>query len=250
MSRTLLTNGCRLGIAMTIVTLAGGSAAVAQSKPARYEYTSPTEFHQPVSPYPVEMGFSQHHSSTAFEGAQRGRAAVIQAWGHYQLSESQARILRQQARALDRENDLRQTEALHAQQAMWREAHENERKHHEARVAEAKVKLAAKRSTVYLDTYRLPPTVFNRFTGEIRWPIALQDDAYQANRARIEELFRLQLSYGDPQADVSKEIASCCKQLAQLLRREAGSLPRDEYLAGQKFLVGLKLEARSMTDAA
>jgi hypothetical protein len=130
----------------TVMMVLAASAAMAQSD---YQYNDkpPGPFHQPVTPYPVEMGFSQDHSSTAAEGFQRGRAALIQAWGNFQLSASQAQILWEQARWMDRENDLKQTQALAARQIMWRESREEARKYDEARTAEGKVKLSARRST-------------------------------------------------------------------------------------------------------
>ena len=119
MSRTLTTNRFAAVLLASVATLLVANITVAQSSES---YSASEPNYQPVSPYPVEMGFSQHHSSTAAEGFLRGRAALIQALGSYQLSESQAEILSQQARSLDRDNDLKQTLALHAQQKMWIDA--------------------------------------------------------------------------------------------------------------------------------
>ena len=106
---------------LTLLISLGIAATATAQAPEDYS-TPPGPFHQPVPPYPVEMGFSQDHSSTAAEGYLRGKAALIQSLGNFQLSESQAQILRQQARWLDRENDLKQTIALHAQKQMWADA--------------------------------------------------------------------------------------------------------------------------------
>src|SRR4051812_14622630 len=107
----------RLPLLSLIIALAAVSSAFAQPGPEGNSGQSP--IFRPVSPNPVEMGFTQDHSSTVIEGAQRGRAAVIQAYGNYQLDVSQAAVLHQQTRALNRENNLKQTEALHAQEEMW-----------------------------------------------------------------------------------------------------------------------------------
>ena len=232
-----------------VMMLLASRAALAQSD---YEYNDkpPGPFHQPVSPFPVEMGFSQNHSSTAAEGFQRGRAALIQAWGNLQLSESQAEILWEQSRWLNRENDLKLTQALGAKQQMWRDSREAVRKHDEARAAEGKVKLSARRSTVYRETYRLSPAELNLGTGEIHWPAALQTANYQVVRERVNELFRQHVGYGDPQPGTAVEIARCTDQLIRSLKSEIRTLPRDQYFAAQKFLRGLKLEAASQTEAA
>jgi hypothetical protein len=230
-----------------IAILAGSRVAVADSDPSDYQYTSPTEFHQPVSPYPVEMGFSQDHSSTAFEGAQRGNAAVIQALGNLQLAESQAQILRQQARALDRDNDLRQTEALHLQQKMWRTAREEARAHRDQRVAAGQAKLAARQVTLYRAAYRVSARELNPVSGRITWPVALRADKYSDSRDRLQELFRQHIGYGDPQPGTAQEIARATDELSRSLRADIATLPRAEYLAAQKFLRGLMFEASAQS---
>src|SRR5262249_47231054 len=159
------------------------------------------------SPNPVEMGFTQHHSSTALEGAQRGRAAVIQAVGNYDLSESQAEILREQARSLDRENRLKQTQALQAQKEMWNKARIQDREQHEARIADGQMKIAEQRSMTYRQAFQLASNEFDAKTGTITWPTVLQDSKYQQVRERVDELFRIQVSYGNPQPGTAKEIA-------------------------------------------
>jgi hypothetical protein len=250
---TRLTENFRSLRFLTLVALlAAGRVALAEAEPSdyAYEYTSPTTFHQPVSPYPVEMGFYQDHASTALEGALRGKAAVIQALGNFQLSDSQARILREQARALDRDNDLRQTQALHLQQKMWRDAREEARAHHEARVAEGKAKLAERRLTVYRAAYRLSPSELNPITGQITWPVALRADKFAARRAHLEELFRQHVGYGDPQPGIAEDIARSTDELSRALRTDIATLPRDQYLAAQKFLRGLKFEALAQSEAA
>ncbi|HEX5471620.1 MAG TPA: hypothetical protein VFW73_07020, partial [Lacipirellulaceae bacterium] len=195
----------RLSLCGLAIVLVSASAAAAQSDPnAALSFHGPV--YQPVSPNPVEMGFTQHHSSTAFEGAQRGRAAIIQAMGNYQLDASQAAILRQQARAMDRENDLKQTQALHAQKEMWNKARIEVREQREARMAEGQMKIAQRRATVYREVYRLSSNEFDAKTGAITWPSAMQNATYQQVRNRVDELFRVQFGYGDPQPGTAREI--------------------------------------------
>src|SRR5689334_3730784 len=55
-------------------------------------------------------GYSYYGSSTAAEGYLRGRAAVIDSLGNFEVNDAQASILNEQARALNRENNLKQTE--------------------------------------------------------------------------------------------------------------------------------------------
>lgn len=227
------------------ITLLSAGVAFAQSEsdPAQ------APIFRPVSPNPVEMGFTQHHSSTFAEGAQRGRAAVIQAYGNYQLDESQAAVLRQQARALNRQNNLKQTEALQTQEAMWDDARTRDHEQHEARVAEGQKILAEKRATVYRQAYQLSTSEFDVKTGAIAWPVALQDEKYQKVREHVEELFRIQRSYGDPQPATATDLARSIETLRRTLRSDVSSLAKEDYVAASKFLVGLKLEAESPSAA-
>jgi hypothetical protein len=245
---TTLTNQRRvnkLSSLAIVIVLASAGAIVAQpgSDPAE------SPIFRPVSPNPVEMGFSQHHSSTVIEGAQRGRAAVIQAYGNYQLDVSQAAVLRQQARALNRQNNLKQTEALYAQEAMWDDARIQAHEQREARLAEGQKILADRRATVYRQAYQLSPSEFDPKTGAIVWPLALQDERYQQVREHVEELFRVQRSYGDPQPGTANELARNIETLRRTLRSDMNNLGKEDYLAASKFLVGLKLEAESPSAA-
>jgi hypothetical protein len=228
---------------LIVLVSAGAVMAQPESDPAQ------SPIFRPVSPNPVEMGFWQHHSSTVIEGAQRGRAAVIQAEGNYLLDASQAAVLRQQARALRRQNNLKQTEALYTQEAMWDDARMRDREQHEARLAEGQKILADKRATIYRQAYQLSSTEFDAKTGAIAWPVVLQDEKYQQVREHVEELFRIQRSYGEAPASMSTDLARNIETLRRALRSDMNNLAKDDYLAASKFLVGLKLEAESPTAA-
>lgn len=239
----------RLYFFVSAVILLSANIAAAQSDPVQaLSYNGPN--YQPTSPNPVEMGFTQHHSSTALEGARRGKAAVIQAWGNWELDESQSEILREHARALGRENDLKQTQALHVQIGMWNQARIQARDEHEARLAEGQRKVAERSATVYHQTYQLSPMEFDAATGAINWPTVLQDTKYQQVRERVEELFRLQRGYGNPQPGTAKEITRNIESMRRALRNDVSSMPNEDFAAAAKFLVGLKLEAESLPTSA
>ncbi len=228
-----------------MVALVSVNVVVAQS-PEDYQNVVPGPYHQTVAPFPVEFGFTQHHSSTALEGALRGKAAVIQALGSFELSDSQARILREQARWLDRENDLAQTETLLIQKQLWSEARRQERTERTKRVETGKVTLATRRATIHRVAYGLAATELDRATGEINWPVVLAADEFRRERARIEELFRKHVSYDDPQSATAREIGQTIDDFSRQLREHIGALPRGEYYAAQKFLRGLKCEAEAL----
>jgi hypothetical protein len=176
------------------------------------------------------------------EGYLRGKAAVIDSLGNFLISQSQAAILFEQARALDRENDLRQTQALHVQQALWREARDAKRAYREKRLAEGRAKLAVRKAQVHQAVYRLSPSELNPTTGEIRWPAALAASKFEADRARLQELVRQSVSYGDGGPESAAEIAKLTTALRRELQKDIRTLDRDEYVAAQKFLVALALQ--------
>ena len=154
---------------------------------------------------------------TAAESFLRGCAAMIEALGNYNLGDSQAEILREHARALDRENNLKQTEGPSAQKKMWSDARVHERKDRERRRTEGRKILAERRITIYRQAYQLSASELNLKTGAICWPNALQDDKFEENRTRLEESFRQHVGYGTPQVDAAQEISPSVDQLA--LRR-------------------------------
>jgi hypothetical protein len=217
--------------AALLLGLAG--IAVAQDPES---YNAPQgPFHQPAPQLPAEYGFSQDHSSTLAESVQRGRAALIQAYGNYQINRQHARILAEQAAWQEHQHDMQ-----------WRAQRDEMRQARADRKILAQQKLADRRATLYRQTYQLSANELNRNTGEINWPELLQAAKYQPARERVNELFRTHVAYGEPQAGTADAIARAVAPIVQSLRQDIGNLPRDEYLAAQKFLVGLKYEAKSM----
>jgi hypothetical protein len=200
--------------------------------------------------YSGYSGYGNSHSSTLAEGILNGSAAVIDATGRYNLNTSQAEIYDQQARALDRENDLKQTEALLAQKKMWSDASIKERKDSEVRAADGRKRIAEKQATIFRQAYWLSNRELNLRTGEITWPAALQDPRFQENRERLDVLFHECLGYGAPNAEVAQEIVHTIEQWSRTLRNETAVMPRQDYLAAQKFLMGLKYSAASFAPAA
>ncbi len=225
--------------AWSIVVALVAATGFAQT-PEDYINTPPGPFHRPVSPYPIELGYTQHHASTATEGFLRGKAELIQAWGNFHLSTSQAAILQQQARWLDRENDLKQTQALLAQKKMWSDARAHAQKERQLRRIEGQQILAVRQATIYREAYKLSAQQLDPSTGAIHWPPALQTEEFRSDREHIEQLFQEQFAYGDPQPATASDIAHSVELWSRSLGKQIRSTPRDEYAAAQKFLMGLK----------
>ena len=222
---------------VSLATLLAAGTAVAQSS----GYESGSEHHSQSFSYGGYGSYGSYHASTAAEGFLRGRAAVIDALGNFEVNDAQAGILREQGRALNRDNNLKQTEALHLQKKMWEDARIQARRDREMRSIEGKQILAERRATVYRDAYLLSAEELNIKTGQIAWPEALQVSRFEANRVRLEELFR---------QHIAREIARSVDQWSLVLRSEVSSMSREDYLAAQKFLLGLKYGAAAVVVAS
>ena len=65
-------------------------------------------------------------------------------------------------------------------------------------------------------------------------------------RQQLEELFRRHIGYETPSADMTHEITRATEKWARKLRGEITTMPRGDYLASQKFLLGIKYSAGAM----
>lgn len=240
MSRVSIVQRCAFQGFVAVLALIAERPAAAESDAYSFgSYEGTSSYHYPMGSYSAPYGFS----STAFEGAQRGRAALVEAWGNFAVRKSQAAILWQQARAFDRENDVQQTIALFDQRDIWRQARELDRKEREQRNAEGKLILAARVATEYKQAYALSSDELDLSTGMISWPAQLLVGKYECQRRRVDQLFRTLASNPDPQPELVAEIGREVDALVRELRCEIRVLPQDEYLAAQKFLRGLKYAA-------
>jgi hypothetical protein len=231
----------RLNLVYTVATLtvvlAGGRAARAESGYDSHGGHHRHHFHGHGHGF-VGGGYG-YHSSTALEGALRGKAAVIDAVGNFQVNSAQAAILFEQARAFDRENDLAQVVAFRARLEIARKAREAERVRKAAQAAEGRLIVAERQAVVHRNAYRLSESELNAATGAIDWPAVFGASKFEADRVRIEELFARQVRYG-ADAGVRAEIVRTSERMARALRSEISLMPRAEYLAAQKFLMGLR----------
>ena len=204
------------------------STALAQ--PHFDEYGSPRPLYQPVPPWPVEMGFSQDHSSTASESHARGQAAIIQANGNYLLSEMQAAILAEQVRGSCVANDC-----LKREYRLWKNSQR------QARLEAIRQKNIAARVEKLRNAFALKSDQLTRDTGTILWPSELQTSRYRELRQQLEELFR-QIRDGGLATVDSSSIELVTQRLIRELQSDRGEIPQRDYLAAQKFLRGLKYE--------
>ena len=229
------------GACVVLALLHQTSAALAQNNGSDYGWRE--RFYQPVAPLPPDLGFTYHHASTAGEGWQRGRAAVIHARGNYWLSVSQAAIQFEVARSLDQYN--------HRQWIAFCVANRERLKadRHESTEA-TRLRNEAQHSEKFEAAYRLAPEQLDRTSGEIAWPEVLKADAYGNLRQPLDDLFREQGHYAGKGDGRAANIVKCVESLRRAVRRDLGTFSRADYATAQRFLCGLKYEAEVPLGAA
>lgn len=215
-----------------IVIVSQASAAMAQSG-GRDGWQ--TDFYQPVPPLPPELAFTYHHASTALEGALRGESQRIHAAGNYLISQAQAMICREQARALALGNQRRWIEY----RVSMRNSYELKRQQSKAALRQINNAKRATRTAVF----HLESDQLDLLTGAIEWPVVLQAAEYDDSRVRLQQLFHERAEDAITSAECSRQIARYTRTLSERLLRNRFAVSRGDYFAAQKFLCGLKYEA-------
>ena len=170
--------------------------------------------------------------TTAAESYGRGMADVIRARG--EAAESAARAAQEQ--------ELARTRYIE-NQSLWLEEY-NRRKRigtsqREAEYAEMREKVNRYRSARDARTGEMPvATQLDPDTGEIQWPDVLRQKEYQANRERLDELFRIREETGGSTA-VQEEIREVVSQMRSRLHDHIRDYPANDYIAADKFLTAL-----------
>jgi hypothetical protein len=206
---------------------------------------------QPVAgyyPQPMQPVFAvADQSYTPYAAAPNGQ---IDNSGTDLLNANQARILAEQARELAIENNRNEREAVLEHRQRLAEARMLAREEQEVRVAETRQRLAERRATAHRKAYKLSTSELNPITGAISWPAALQNEGFKANRVLLGDLFTQFVSYRENRAEVANQIAQEIDAWSRALRNEIGTMPREEYLAAQKFLLCLKYAATETRSGA
>ena len=203
------------------------------------------DYYHVQRPYNVEHGHWQHHSSTYQEGVLRGMSSYIQALGVAHVNHAQAAILEEQAEWAAYENVKKRIETFNDRRRMHRERNEEDREYARLQDEEGKALLEQRQATEYRDAYRLSFSEFNRTTGEIYWPEALQSEAFAAERAKLNKLFAHRSEYKlEKDHYIVQEIEAVQTALKKRLRSNREQMPHQEYVAAQAFLRGLLYEVK------
>ncbi len=190
----------------------------------------------------------QFHASTLEEGVLRGTASVMQAYYNGQLTLAQARILLAEARA--REAQLRVVKVAAAQDRRRLVAAERadlRQQQLEADLLSQQLDMA--HMPLRYAKYRLDAHEFDRPTGEIRWPLALEHPMFAGCTNELDGLFfELAATEGSDARYLQSRIAAVCEQLQSQLRKiraeiDLNAEQNERYFACHNYILGLKYEA-------
>jgi hypothetical protein len=175
------------------------------------------------------------YSSTAYEGACRGQAAWIQAYGQFLVHQAQAAYSWELARQKRVDNRI-QT------QCARRELEEVGRQERAKRRAEAaQQKAPVDRPPVA----RRPGRDELTEAGEIRWPAVLLAEPFQGARSRLDELFAARPAGPiGSQVALRTEIEAAARVLFLELRARIHEIPTNDYIGAKGFVQRLAYEAR------
>lgn len=186
---------------------------------------------------------SHRHSSTAYEGALRGQAAWISAYGDYLQDESQAAYTWQHVESMHYDNKLKKTATALTRKQMLSSYRELERTQRRNRRAAAE-QLSFEREFDLAKKYQLNDFEFNWATGAIYWPTVAASPRYASHRQKIAVLMNRAVRYGaEYNQPFRDEISKACHDFRMELKEAAAEdhpSTADEYLAVQRFLKGLR----------
>jgi hypothetical protein len=99
---------------------------------------------------------------------------------------------------------------------------------------------------------RLTPAQFEPATGKINWPGPLMGEEFAAERAALEEAFAKRTARdAGPDSAFYDQVRRHTERMLGKLRQkneQQGELTPMQFIAGKKFLVGLKYESHTPTD--
>ena len=199
----------------------------------------------PPDPYPRYTPNEAPHfnSSTLEEGVLRGTGVVITSYGDYLRNESLAAYNWQLTESLAYDNELKRVATAFEIKKMKEAFRAQER---QRRILRREYSKELWEQT-YLDlakTYRLDEFEFNWVTGQINWPASLAGPKFAQHRNRLNHLMSRMVQYGGSASEALRDdIAAVCKNFRDDLRKEElknNPETRSEYIAMQKFLLGLK----------
>jgi hypothetical protein len=178
-----------------------------------------------------------YHASTAEESMANGMANVIQSAGQANLLNSAAARNYEEARSRDLDNRLKATNTYFEMRKMNREYTAQERGPKPS--SEQMFRYARDRAP-----NRLGPAELDPLTGQISWPVILEDEAYKEYREKLDNLFAVRAKYhGQIAPDQYLELQQTAKALDAELKKRIKDYPPTDYVKAKGILESLAYEA-------
>lgn len=180
-------------------------------------------------------GYYLGPAQTAEGAALQGLAEVIAAEGQYNQATAAAAVdlTRAQSDALKN-----QVQSVQTTWAMWNIGREQLQRelgpHATPEELYVRARAAAPRS---LGAAQIDPV-----HGTVNWPVALQDDLFQARRSAIERYADRWTTKGALNAADQTHMRQDIDAMFDLLKSQIGSIPPQDYLAAREFLQSLLYE--------
>jgi len=181
----------------------------------------------------AQWGYPSYHSSTAAEGIQRGFADVVRSAGEADLNHSAAAQNWEQARSMRMDNHLQYANTYFQMRQINRQA----------RAAEAGPRLSTEqlfRIAQEQAPNRLSNSDLDPLTGDITWPIVLQDTPFAEYRQTLTNLFADRAREGGT-VTISElgEIRRTTDAALATLKENIRNYPANDYLRARRFLENL-----------
>lgn len=183
-------------------------------------------------------GYGGGHASTAAEGYQRGMADVIRSAGAAELMDSQAAQNYETARSQYLDNVLKSTQTFFENRKMAKAYKDAERGPPLSR--EAMYRMAKDAAPK-----RLSPGEYDPVTGDLVFPLILQDPVYAESCQKLQELFKTRNESGGGLGLATyREIEDTTRELTKLLTDRVRDYSPGDYAEAKSFLKSLSYEAR------
>ncbi len=181
-------------------------------------------------------GYGGYGGGTAAGGYLNGMANTIRAEGQYNLLSSQAAINLEDAKKKEIENRTHWTNAYFEMRRV-NDAYTHPKK--DPTPPETWVRLAHDALP-----QRLPGNVLDPVNGRIVWPVALQVDAFAAERENLEALFAERaIEHGAIGVDAHGTIRKAVDEALAKLKDRIREIDSRSYLEAKNFLTSLSYEA-------
>ena len=178
-----------------------------------------------------------YHAATAEESFANGMANVISSAGQANLLNSAAARNYEEARSRDLDNRLKAENTYFEMRKMNREYVAAERG--PKPTPEQMFRYAKERAP-----NRLNPNQLDPLTGRISWPVVLEQDAYKAQREKLDELFASRAKYhGQLAPDQYFDLQKTAKDMEAELKKHIKDYPPTDYTRAKSLLESLAYEA-------